>query len=451
MRRTPAPERQPGGHQGRVLLLDALGVAGDPGGEDEGRAESHQGRRHGERVVARVGVRGHPQEDDQHDHGERRTDEHEGLAHLERIGEQPDDDQRDDVGRPEPRVEPVGLGHREVGAVGVLEDDRVVDGEEAGRGVVQQQEQRDAEGRADEIPLEDLAPRVLGRLQQLVLGQAACPRLDQRLVAGGHHELVPELRREILQEEERDDEDDEGGDARNDELALPVGLAEVIQRVQGHERGDETPRHRANRPKPHGRGPAELRAEVPHQCRRGHEDGAFDNTDQAGDDEVGPLIVGQRDADGGEQPDDEQPVDDNVGTPHSVRLAGRQRGECAEEVGDHDDGDVEGETHVESGQDVGRHPGLRVVHVVEDERGQHREGQVAGATRPARVLRNGVIEEEPADRSPDRRLHRQTARSNCARTHVVPPVLVPGLPITLAARLPRHCKSVEVYRCRHRC
>ena len=180
--------------------------------------------------------------------------------------------------------------------------------------------------------MEDLTPRVLGCLQQVVIGQAARPRLDQRLVTGGHHELVPDLRREILQEEERDHEDDDGGDTRNDELALPVGLAEVIQRVQRHQRRDEAARHRAHRPEPHGRGAAELGAEVPHQCRSGHEDGAFDDTDQARDHEVGPLTVGERDADGSQQPDDEEAVDDDVGPPHPVRLTGRQRGEGAEEL-----------------------------------------------------------------------------------------------------------------------
>ena len=299
---------------------------------------------------------------------------------------------------------------------------------------------------SDEIPMEDLTPRVLGCLQQLVIGQAARPRLDQRLVTGGHHELVPDLRREVLQEEERDHEDDDGGDTRNDELALPVGLAEVIQRVQRHQRRDEAARHRAHRPESHGRGAAELGAEVPHQCRSGHEDAAFDDTDQARDHEVGPLAVGQRDADGSQQPDDEEAVDDDVGPPHPVRLAGRQRGEGAEEIGDHDDGDVEGEIHVVPGQDVGRHPRLRVVHVVQNDGGQDGQRQIAAPSRAARVLLNGVVEEESSGRSPYRRLHCQVSRSRIPRTHVVPPVVFPGLLITSLSDITASVRCFGVYR-----
>ena len=90
----------------------------------------------------------------------------------------------------------------------------------------------------------------------------------------------------------------------------------------------------------------------------------------------------QRDADGGEEPDDQQAVDDHVGAAQAVGLAGRQRGERAQQVGDHDDADVEGEAHVEAGQDVRRDPGLRVVHVVEDDGGQHGQRQVAQRRAP---------------------------------------------------------------------
>ena len=55
---------------------------------------------------------------------------------------------------------------------------------------------------ADQVPFEDLLPGLLGRLHQLAIAQAARPRLDQGLVPGRHHELVPELRGEILQEDQ---------------------------------------------------------------------------------------------------------------------------------------------------------------------------------------------------------------------------------------------------------
>ena len=60
----------------------------------------------------------------------------------------------------------------------------------------------------------------------------------------------------------------------------------------------------------------------------------------------------------------------------SVWLAGNDA-KAPKQVGDHNDADVEGEAHVEAGQDVGRHPGLGVIDVVEDDRGQNGQCQVA--------------------------------------------------------------------------
>ncbi len=207
-------------------------------------------------------------------------DQHERLAHPQPVGEQPDDDQGDDVRPPEPGVEPVGLGDREVEPVGVLEGDRVVDGEEAGGGVVDEQEHRDAEGRADQVPLEDLAPWALGGGQNLASGQTAGPRFDQRPVPGRDHQLVAELGRQVLHEEQADDEGGQGGDARDDELAVPV-LAEVAEGVGGDDAGDQAAGHRADGPEAHGRGPAELRAEVADQGRGGHQDGPLHQADGA--------------------------------------------------------------------------------------------------------------------------------------------------------------------------
>ena len=93
----------------------------------------------------------------------------------------------------------------------------------------------------------------------------------------------------------------------DDELALPVGLAEVIQRVHRHQRGDEAAGHRADGPEPHGGGTPELGAEVTDERRRGHEDGALDDPEQADDHEIRPLAAGQRNADGGDEPDESSP------------------------------------------------------------------------------------------------------------------------------------------------
>ena len=435
----PAPEGETGCDQSRVLLFDALGVTGDPRGEDEGRPQRNKHRFEGEGVVAGVGMSGVTQEDDEHDDRERGTDDHEGLAHFEPVRQQTDHNQGDDIGSPEPRIEPVGLRHREVGAVGVLEDDRIVDGEEAGRGVVEEKEHRDTEGRADEVPLEYLTPWMLGRLEQLVFGQTTCARLNERLVARRHHQLVPQLGGEIPQGKEGDHKDHDGGEAGDDELALPVGLTEVIQRVQGDERRDQASRHRPHRPKPHGGGATELGAEVAHQRRRGDQDGAFDDTDKAGEDQVGPLVVRQGNADRGEQPDDEQPIDDHVGPTETIGLAGRQGGKRAEKVGDHDDRDVEREVHVEAGQNVGRHSGLCVVRVVEDDGGENGQREVPGAPRSLRILIDRMVEEELAHRAPNGRLSRRNNVPRSRWTHTTHPHLrtCPGGNSTFGGTLSR--------------
>ena len=73
----------------------------------------------------------------------------------------------------------------------------------------------------------------------------------------------------------------------------------MIERVQGDQRRDEAPGHRANNPETHGRGPAELGTEVAHQGRRGHQDRPLHNADHPGDDGVRPFTLAERDADGG--------------------------------------------------------------------------------------------------------------------------------------------------------
>ena len=45
-------------------------------------------------------------------------------------------------------------------------------------------------------------------------------------------------------------------------------------------RGDQAAGHRADGPEAHGRGPAQLRAEVAHQGRRGHQDGPLDQAEE---------------------------------------------------------------------------------------------------------------------------------------------------------------------------
>ena len=56
-------------------------------------------------------------------------------------------------------------------------------------------------------------------------------------------------------------------------------------------RGDEASRHRSDRPEAHGRGPAQLGAEVAHQGRGGHQDGPLDDAEGRDDDEELHSVV----------------------------------------------------------------------------------------------------------------------------------------------------------------
>ena len=56
-----------------------------------------------------VRVVGLAEEEDEHDDRAARPDQHEGLAHAQSVREDPEDDQGDGVGPPEPGVEVVGV------------------------------------------------------------------------------------------------------------------------------------------------------------------------------------------------------------------------------------------------------------------------------------------------------------------------------------------------------
>jgi hypothetical protein len=249
-----------------------------------------------------------------------------------------------------------------------------------------------------------------GGRHEFLVGQAAGACFDQRLIPSRDHELVPDLLGEVLQPEKRDEERKQRNAPGNDELALPVGRAEVVDRVHRHQRGNEASRHRADGPKAHGRGATQLGAVVAHQCRGGHEDGPLDDPDQAVEHEEGPLAVGQGDAHGGEQSDDQQSVDDDVRPANTIRPAGRQRGERSEEIGRHDDVDEEGKAHVVAGQDVRRHTELREVRVVEDDGVEDGQAQIGGATPTLGVDVDGVRKEEAAHWTPYRVVDRAVVR-----------------------------------------
>ena len=417
----PAPQGEAGPHQRRVPGLHHLGVAGHPRGVGEGDARGQGHLDEDQGVQRSVGVVGLMEEDHQHHDRPQGTDQHQRLPHLELVGQDAEDDQCHGVGPPEPGVQSVGLRGGQVDAVRVLEHGGPVDREEGGGGVVQQQEEGDPDGRSDEVHLQDLTPRVGSSGQHFLFGYPSGPGLDQRPVLLADHQLVPEPGGEILEEEEGEHEHDERGHTRDHELALPssrVASHEVVQGAGGHHGGDEAAGHGTDGPEPHGRGPAQLRAEVTHQGGSSHQDGALHQAQQADHSGELPLGLTGRDTEGHQDADDQQSVDHDVGAPELVGLGGRQRGEGADQVGDDHDPHVERERHVIRHQDLRRHPGLGEVRVVQDDGGQYGQGQVRGALAVARILVYLMDEQELREPA---RLLRLSCQRRCTVRHVEPP------------------------------
>ena len=132
----------------------------------------------------------------------------------------------------------------------------------------------------------------------------------------------------------------------------------------------------AQRPEPHGRPPSHLRREVTHERWSRHEDDALYESDQAVGQGEAELGVDARDAKL-HQTDDKCAVDRHVGTPDLVRQPSDQGGECANCVRHHEQIQEVLKRHVVVGQHQRRERALLVVEVVEHDRGQRHDSQVA--------------------------------------------------------------------------
>jgi hypothetical protein len=138
-RRVHPPHGQARCHQGRVATLDRLRERRQPGGEDEREEHGQQAQDQDERVVA--GVRVVRAQGEQHggDDAAGDADEHEGLAHQELVGEESDEHQCSGVEGPNPVAQSVGSLLR------VPEDRRHIDDQERDQGVVDDEEDADAQ------------------------------------------------------------------------------------------------------------------------------------------------------------------------------------------------------------------------------------------------------------------------------------------------------------------
>src|SRR6185437_14601815 len=214
------------------------------------------------------------------------ADYHERLAHPEPVGDDADQDHREDIEAPVPVAQPVSVLDREA------EHGGQVDHGERDGCVVDQQHDRHRDGRDDDVGLEQLAERMPQRRLDVRIGQALGLGLDQRAVAHGHHQLVAQPRGQFLEPDQRDHEHDQAGDAAD---AVLVGPEPVVVDDGGyggtaHHRDDQAADHRAAGPEAHGRGPAHLRGEVPDQGGGGDEADALYEADDPALDGERPLV-----------------------------------------------------------------------------------------------------------------------------------------------------------------
>src|ERR1700677_1514084 len=317
-------------------------------------------------------VAGLLQIDDGHHGRQDAADHHERLPYVEPVGDDPDQDDPDDVEAPVPVAKPVGVLDREV-----EHGDEVDDGE-ADRGVVDQQHDRDGDGGDDDVRLEQLPERVpQSRLDVDPLG----PGLDQRAVPRRHHQLVPQLRGELLQPDQGDREDDDPDSAADAVFGRPEPRVADDRRNGGtaDDRHDQAAQDRAAGPEAHRGGPSHLRGEVADQRGSGDQADALDHADREALDAEDPLTGGSRQDERGEDGGDEQPADDEVGAAHPVAEPGEQRAERSDQVPECEDHHVEREAHLQVAQQQRGDRAADIRFVVQRDGGQHRNRQIADA------------------------------------------------------------------------
>ena len=163
--------------------------------------------------------------------------------------------------------------------------------------------------------------------------------------------------------------------AGDDELVLP--RVQVRKRAGGDDTRRQASHRRPQGPEAHGRAAPHLGREVAHECRGGHEDDALDESDHAVGEREAESAVDVRNGHQLDEPDGERAVDRQVGPTDLVGEASDEGGEGADGVRHHQQVEEVVERHVVVGQQQRRDGALHVVQVVEDDRGEHHDRQVA--------------------------------------------------------------------------
>ena len=199
---------------------------------------------------------------------------------------------------------------------------------------------------------------------------------DERPLSLGHHQLVPQLRRELTQEEEGDHHDAQADDARDDELVLP---RRQVARACGWPPGW---RHSAPMVGPSAQNPMATPRPIwgeKSRMRAGRrdEDHALDEPDDAVGRGEPELVADLRDGEELDQRDQQRSEDREVGPPDLVGQPADEGAERADGVRDDQQVQEELERHVVVGQQQRCDRALHVVEVVEHDRREHDDGQVA--------------------------------------------------------------------------
>ena len=162
--------------------------------------------------------------------------------------------------------------------------------------------------------------------------------------------------------------------------------AEVVERVRRDHAGEERAHGRPQRPEPHGHAAPHLRREVAHQRRGRDQDHAFDEADHAVGRGEPALVVDVRDGEELDERNEQRPVDGEVGPADLVGQPADERAERADRVGHDQQVQEELEGHVVVGQQQRRDRPLHVVEVIEHDRREHDDRQVAEPRQGVGVL-----------------------------------------------------------------
>ena len=283
-------------------------------------------------------------EEHRHDDRDHSPDSHERLPHADLVGEQPGNDDRQRVDSPEPVADAVRLG------LAVAEDRREVDDEDPDRREVEQEEGAHSERWQHDPRREHLAQRLCRRCVDV---DASSPRLDDHALSERVEDLISKSWRELAQREECQHEDHQADAAGNVELILP-GVQDP-ERARGDDSDDQAGDDWTKGPEAHRCPPSDLRREVAHQRRCGHQHDTLEEAERDGEARIRALRGGTWDAHEGDQTCEEEADHDDVGTTEAITEPRKERRDGPEGTRHHGDGDVVPKGHVEVRQDRGRH------------------------------------------------------------------------------------------------